>query len=114
MNTKILLLTIILLIVFPTTISVDASNQKQIVNLQIPASSNDNKQPDRSMDWTLAWPYEDNSHHTQPAEDDKHHHFHYDRICKNRRKMAVIVLMKIFLVVIHASSFLYSLVHLFI
>ncbi|MEO6488939.1 MAG: hypothetical protein ABIO04_03280 [Ferruginibacter sp.] len=112
MNTKILLLTIILLIVFPNAISVDASNQKEILNLEIPASPSDNKQQDRSMDWTLAWSYEDDSTHSQPTEDGKSHHFHFDRICKNRRKIAVIALMKIFLLIIHTSSFLYSLIHL--
>ena len=117
MNTKILIMSIALILMFPQTTSVGASFQKPNFHIQNQAHINippGSKEPhDKASDITFDWTYNDFVHHSHNNDDEnKTHHFHYDRLLKNKNRILLGILIKLLLVITHLSSILYATLHL--
>ncbi len=114
MNTKIFIISIALIVMFPQSISVGASFQKQLLPVQnqthIITPADNKHHNDKAMDWTFNWSFDDGVHHghNQSGDDNKSHHFHYDRFFKNRKRILFSFLLKILLVIAHLSSLIYA------
>ena len=103
---------------FPQSVSIGASSQKQVLHVQNQVNvitPTDNKQHNnKPMDWTFDWSYDDSVHHShnQSDDDNKSHHFHYDRFYKNRKRILFSILLKIILLITHISSLVYASIHI--
>ena len=119
MNTKILIISIALILLLPQSVSVGASSQKQVLHVQYQGNvitpTDYNKQHNsKTMDWTFDWSYDNSVHksHNQSDDDNKSHHFHYDRFCKNRKRILLSILFKIILFLTHTSSLVFASIHI--
>jgi hypothetical protein len=102
---------------FPQSVSVGASFQRQILplqNIDRVVAPSDNKNNNKPLDWTFDGAYLDTVHHShnQSDDDNKSHHFHYDRFSKKRNRILLSILIKIILFVTHISSLLFASLHI--
>ena len=117
MNTKIFIIPIALILMFPQSISVGASSQNQLLHVQNEGhiiTPTDNNHNNKAMDWTFDGSFDDTVHHSNSNSDDdnKSHHFHYDRINKKKNWILLSILLKILLLLTHISSLVFASIHL--
>lgn len=99
----------------PLSVSEGASFQKQVLHIptQANTSTPSNKQHNSKEKMALDWSYVDSDHDTHHSEDDdKSHHFHYDRFWRRRHRMLFSIFFKIFLTITHICSLICATIHL--
>lgn len=117
MNTKLLLILIILILMFPQSASIGASFQIQIIHvqnhMQVITPDNNKQNHGLDLDLTFDWSYTDSVHHGHQSDgDNKLHHFHYNRFLKSRKRKLFSILFKILLVITYISSLLSASIHM--
>jgi hypothetical protein len=110
-------MSIAVILMFPQSVSVGASSQAQVLHIpneEHVITPSDNKHNNKAMDWTFDWSFDNTVHHShnQSDDDNKSHHFHYNRFSKNRKRILVNILLKILLIITHVSSIAYASIHI--
>jgi hypothetical protein len=110
MNTKNFLLAIAILVApYLATAGINQKNNFQSQQEMGGHHSKSTPADNHTIQWELIWPYDD-YHHNRTEKIGKIHNFHFERFYRNRRKMTTYFLVKILLYLVHASSFLLSVI----
>jgi hypothetical protein len=117
MNTKLFIISIALILMFPQKTSIGAATQKEgfqaPAQQHISAPQNNKQNHTKSIDFTFDGSYSDSIHNSHNNDDDnKTYHFHYNRFQKHRNRILLSILLKMLLTITHLSSLIFATMHL--